>query len=188
MSYKSNKPFKVNKIRVDSGDKAKSAQKKQTASAPAASDSYTPASGNAYGDLVTGKNGTTARQHPRRFEAVQDILSGLTMPKTSVQHSIPHVPDLEQEIFKINPEQWKNMKPVYQRFVGLEKVLLALQAENDKMLSDPANMCKLSADELEDLKAYGAELEDTLRYCNQQLNKAQLYYTWEKEMKMNGEL
>ncbi|MBT3181808.1 MAG: hypothetical protein HN337_04770 [Deltaproteobacteria bacterium] len=187
MSYKTDISYKVNKIRIDSSDKAKPKAQDLTASNSASPDTYITSSSNGYGDLVTGKNGTDARQHPRRFEAVQDILTGLTMPKTRLDHVVPHVPDLEQEIFKINPEQHDNMKPVVQRYIGLEKVILAHLAENKKML-DPVNMNQLSADEIEDLRAYRGELEDTLQYCNQQLQKSQLYYTWEKQRKMDSEV
>ena len=176
MSYKTSLVSKV--LGTKPSNKDEKSKVKDTA--VKVSDAYNDASKNSYQKLCSGVVELPERMEEQRYRAVQDVLGGLMLPETRVQHTLPAVPKLEEDIFALNSEQHMHMKPIVERYVALEKVINAHITENNALL-DPDNMSLLTTDEVEDLWRYHYELQETLRECHEELSKARMYYQWEKQ-------
>jgi hypothetical protein len=142
-------------------------------------DTYSAETTNGYRRMVNG------RMDPVRYEAIQGILGNLLPePQAPVAHYIPNVPTLE-DIFKASPYQYRDMKPVLDRYLALEKMILAQIAENKRILN-PKNMTALSAPELANLKGYEKDLEKQLLKCREQIDQSEIYYKWQRQNELKA--
>jgi hypothetical protein len=143
----------------------------------AITDTYSAQKTNGYRKVVEG------RQHPARYEAIQDIMSSM-MPERRVETEdyivdIPHIVD----VFKQNPFQYKDMEPVVQRYAAVEKALLAQMAEIRGFLN-PDNMSSFSAGQITNLQERLEKVEERLGFCRQQQEQAQIYLEWQRQTEL----
>lgn len=186
MSYKTN----ITKMQTAQGEpapsNAESGAKAATAAAPA-KDVYTTkaAASGGYKNLLEGK-----RVPPQYHDAIQNILLGLgtatplSAGRTSVpeEEAIMKVPDLEGEIFRKDPERYKDMKPVLDRYIALEKMLNVQVIEIKKDLASKRG----STEEIAILWKKLDNYKEKLFECGREIDKARVYYQWEKQNKVEA--
>jgi len=183
MSYKTNIRTKISSIPRDSGDGGKEKKSQSSGTSNTAKDSYTteqPVSGG-YQMILAGN-----RNHPRYDDQIQSILNGMGSftpmsagrSYTPEEEAIMHVPDLERDILK-DPERHNNVKPVLERYISLEKMLMAQLAEIEKDLKSGRG----TTEEKAILWKKKGNYEEKLFECRKQLDKTRLYYQWEKKNK-----
>lgn len=185
MSYKTDMKAKVSIIQPTNDSAGQATKSKMAAgSVNTAKDSYTteqPVAGG-YRMIVEGN-----RKHPRYDQEIQSILNGMgrLTPMSAgrsyapEEEAILYVPDLEKDILGNDPERHNNMKPVLDRYLGLEKMLTIQIIEIDKSLKSGRG----TTDEIATLWKKKEHYEKKLFECGKQLEKARVYYMWEKQNK-----
>lgn len=92
------------------------------------------------------------------------------------------VPDLEAEIFRKDPERHNDMKPVLDRYIALEKMLDVQIIEIKKDLASKRG----SAEEIAVLWKKLDNYKKKKFECGRQIEKARVYYQWEKQNKVEA--
>ena len=188
---------KVTTIRRDETQANNGREHAKATKASTAADGYAAATSNGYKSLLNGNNAkaneisdlseviNATNDNLRPSDPIQDILNSMLMGENAMatgpnvfEHEMPHVPDLEQEIFRDDPERVYNMLPVVQRYAALETTLQELLWNNEAQLH-PKYMSKMSTDEIATLKVYSEALVNALRECRTQLKMARMYHEWQ---------
>jgi hypothetical protein len=184
--------IRPNENRVNKGEENSKAAKVNKAA-----DGYAAASADKYKSLLGGSSAKAAEladlssvinatpRNRRPSDPIQDILGSMLMGESAMatgpnvfEHEMPHVPDLEGELFREDPERIYNMLPVVQRYAALEKTIQELLWSNEAQLH-PRYMSRMGTDEIDTLKVYGEALVNALRECRDELNLARTYYDWQ---------
>ncbi len=184
--------IRPNESRVDrskEGAKANAVKNPADGYTKASADNYksllggTSAKANEISDLSNAINASSGDGRPR--DPIQDILNGMLMGESAMatgpnvfEHEMPHVPDLEKEIFADDPSRAQNMRPVVQRYATLERTLQELLWNNEAQLH-PKYMSRMSASEIDTLKVYSEAIVNALRECRTQLKMSRMYHAWQ---------
>ncbi len=111
-------------------------------------------------------------------QKIQNILSGYAniadtkeAMGVDIKGDIPLVPNFRKEIVDGHALADMPMRPVVQRYEGLMKVLDKMIGAAKAALS-PKNAASMTAAEIRSLHSYQKKLEETMRYCGQQLRDA----------------
>lgn len=163
--------------------------------ASAVGDAFALKGSDHYKGLVEGRNmkaseleelseAVNSPQSKRCQDPIQALLGNLMIGEarerrpSALDHEMPYVPDLQKDILNKVPDI--GLKPVVQRYAGLEKVIMALIQETEKSLH-PSNMSRMKTGEIRALRSYREALELNLRECRQQLDKARHQYKLQLE-------
>ena len=162
-----------------------------------AGDKYTAGSADGYKGLVDGKPkasglgdlNSTLNNNPAPPQDRTQILLVRLMGLRGDYEGGPspddfepvNVPDLEREILKVVPGQYKNMKPVVQRYTGLKKVIRALKGKAKESLRN--HSWQMSSGQIRALRAHYKDLERRLWKCQEQLDLARQFHRWEIQRK-----
>ena len=179
--------IKVSTIRPENQEKP-GKEKHSQAKASTAGDAFVAGSTDDYQGLVEGKpkasdlGGSNRSTLPQdRIQTILGNLMGLMGDNpdgpSADDFETPHVPDLQGEILKVAPKQYKNMKPVVQRYAGLKRVIRTLIEKADDTLRN--NGWQMSTGEKKALRAHCKQLEQALWKCQEQLDLARKYYRWQ---------
>ena len=95
--------------------------------------------------------------------------------KWQVDHSLPHIPDLHEEIFKPNPRLQDNVEPIVERFEALKLTLEELRKNTLDALKKPLN-----ANEIQSNQRYIDDLNKALLKLEKQLEEANYYWHLQK--------
>lgn len=196
---KTNTTYKVSTIKPSQDDLAFD-PKAQKSGAP--EDVYKSSSPDSYKDLIKGNfkaesidGGVLSEMADASVEELsvrndyhsqmQDLIGSLMVgetrsrPAADTVGNIPYVPDLHKDILR-GTDLHMHMEPVVARYAALEHVLIGMY-DTLRMALHPRNMHTMTASEIHSLKQYEAKLEDTLRECRFQLEKAHEYLQKQKK-------
>jgi len=194
---KTNTTYKVSSVKPLPKDEAfdPKAQK-----ATGAKDAYQASSPDAYKDLIKGNfkaeaidggvlsEMAEASSQPQRvksdyYSQMQDLIGTLMVgeartPAQDTVGNIPYVPDLEKDILD-GTTLHEHMEPIVERYGALEKVLITMY-DNVRIALHPTNSSRMTSSEIRSMNAYRDALEDAIRECRTQLEKAHEYLQKQK--------
>lgn len=168
-------------------------------------DTYSASGVDPYKQLISGKMkaidtpigemlGVMDRQTvKRRRDPYQTLIGNLMMgdaednSPSPADFELPYVPDLEREIFRLDPQRQYDMKPLVERYEQQAKMITRLLTEVDKRL-EPSEMYRIRDKEIESLQDHRKDLVNLLSRCRKELGKAKFYYDWELQDKAKAEL
>lgn len=90
--------------------------------------------------------------------------------KSAMDHTLHHIPDLHEEIFKDNPRLQDNMKPIVKRYEALKSTLKELRENALNALKR-----SLNADEIRSNQIYIKRVNRDLLTVEKQLEEAHYY-------------